>query len=217
LQEAFAMIVRVAGPFAAFVVGSILSTVGFMVAFWLGKPIRDEALASSSWPTAKGRIIRSVLEERRDEGKRQVSADVGYEYELGGNTITGSRVWIGDDYWASPGGEFIAAVERYPVGREVAVHYDPLNNAGSVLEPGATWSSSLAYVIGLSLLGAGSLLLLSALLPLLLVIVAIVGWSAPKRGDDMRDFDRGPPQPLRGGRDTKSDRAGDGDDGITIG
>jgi hypothetical protein len=211
------MIVRVAGPFTAFVFGGSLATVGFLVAFWLGKPIRDEALASSSWPTAKGRILRSVLEERRDEGNRQVTADIGYEYDIGGNTFTGSRVWIDDDYWASPGHEFLAAVERYPEGKEVDVYFDTLNNAGSVLEPGATWSSSFAYFIGLGLLAGGFLAVAFAILPLIWVVVAIVGWSAPKPGDAVRDFGRGPPEPFCTSRDTPHRPTDEGDDGITIG
>lgn len=210
------MTVRGGGPIAGLILGSILAAGGYGVAFWLGKPIRDEAVASTSWPATEGRIIRSRLEESRNDGKTQLSHDIGYEYALDGKTLTGSRVWIGDGYSASPGNEFRAAVARYPVGKQVQVHYDPTAPADSVLEPGTTWSSSLAYFIGLGMLAVGGLILLSALTPLLLVALVMAGWFAPRRPDETRDFDRPSPRPLSKGGPTPS-RPDDGDDGIRIG
>lgn len=200
------MLVLRAGPIAGFIIGVILAIAGWMTAFWLGKPIRDQALASSSWPTTEGRVVRSSLEERRDEGKRQVTADIGYEYELDGKAFTGTRVWFGDDYWSSPGAEFRDAVARYPVGRPLEVHYDPAAPDESVLEPGATWSSSIAYVLGLAMIAVGGLGFMPLLMPLVLVILAIGGGVGRKRRDEWHDHDLAPPS-----------RSDTGDDGITIG
>jgi hypothetical protein len=211
------MAVRGAGPITGLILGSILAAGGFMVAFWLGKPIRDQAVASSSWSTTEGRIVRSKLEESRKDGKVHYSADIGYEYDLDGRTLTGTRVWIGDGYSSSPGNEFRAAVDRYPAGRQVKVHYDPADPAESVLEPGPTWSSSLAYLIGLGMLGVGSLVLISALAPLLLVAVALAGSGGPRHRDDMRDFDGSPPRPSFGDRGQRPEPPRGDDDGITIG
>lgn len=210
------MAVRGGGPIVGLVLGLVLSAVGFGVTFWLGKPLRDQAVASRAWPATEGSIVRSTLEESRSDGKTHYSADIGYEYQLDGRTLSGSRVWIGDSYSASPGNEFRAAVKRYPVGREVQVHYDPQDPMESVLEPGPTWSGSALYLIGLGVLTLGGLILLSAVVPLLVVLLAVGAsvtnpWPAESRlppGDmgHVPPAGRGPPP-----------RAEDGDDGISIG
>lgn len=190
------------GPITGFIAGVIIAIAGWMFAFWLGKPIRDQALASSSWPMADGRVVRSALEERRDDGEQQVTADIGYEYELDGKAFKGTRVWFGDSYWSSPGSEFRDAVARYPVGKPLKVHYDPAAPYESVLEPGATWSSSLAYFLGLALLAVGAL----GVMPLLLVILAIGSGVGRKRRDEWHDHDVAPAR-----------RPDTTDDGITVG
>lgn len=201
------------GPVAGLIVGSILAAAGFAVTFWLGKPIRDQAAASAAWPSTEGRITRSRLERSHRDGSTSVTADVGYEYAVAGATHEGFRVWIGDGYSASPGREFRAAVGRYPEGARVTVFYDPADPAESVLEPGATWSGSIVFLIGLGLLALGSLIVLSSLVPLLLVFLAVAGWFASRGRDPAADFDR--PAPSSGvGHGTGS--RGDGDDGITI-
>lgn len=211
------MIVRAAGPVTALIIGVALAATGSMVTLWLGKPLRDEAVASASWPTTDGRIVRSTLQQRRDDGAWQHTAEIDYEYEVAGTSFMGTRAWIGDDYWSSPGSEFRDAVQRYPVGRQVNVHYDPAEPARSVLEPGATWSSSIGYFVGLGLLIGGSLMLLAAIAPLLIMIVALAGSSRPEPRDEWHDFDRTPSPPSRGGRETSSRPVDDGDDGIRIG
>ena len=204
------MTVRRAGPITGLLVGSLLAGGGFLLAFRLGKPIRDEALASTSWPTTDGRITRSRLDESRKDGTTHRSADIGYEYEVAGRAFTGTRVWIGDEYSSSPGNEFRAAVERHPVGRRVRVHYDPADPARSVLEPGTSWSGSALYIAGLGVLGLGALMLASVLVPLLLVLLAAVVSFGSGAGGDERD--RFPPPPRPGARGRAED-----DDGITIG
>lgn len=210
------MAVRGSGPIVGLVLGLVVTAVGSGVTFWLGKPLRDQAVASRSWPATEGRIVRSTLEESRKDGKTHYSADIGYEYQLDGRTLTGSRVWIGDAYSSSPGNEFRTAVKRYPVGRQVQVHYDPQDPTESVLEPGPTWSGSLLFLIGLGVLAIGGLLLLSAVVPLLVVLLAVGAsvtnpWPAGSRlpPGDMRHSPptgNGPPP-----------RAEEGDDGISIG
>lgn len=209
------MAARGTGPIVGVVLGSTLMALGCGVTFWIGKPLRDEALASSSWPATDGRIVRSRLEESRKDGKTLRTADIGYDYELDGKTLSGSRVWIGDGYSASPGGEFAAAVERYPIGRQVRVHYDPQAPARSVLEPGSTWSGSVLFLIGLAMLVLGGLLLLTSLVPLLLVIVALAASVTSPWPDESRMADGGPPRPSPGGRGPPP-RPDDGDDGISI-
>ena len=197
------------GPVVGLIVGSFLAAVGFAVTCWLGKPIRDQAAASVAGPSTEGRIIRSRLDRSHRDGSTSLTADIGYEYAVAGATHEGCRVWIGDDYSSSPGREFRAAVDRYPEGARVTVFYDPADPAESVLEPGATWSGSIVFLVGLGLLALGSLVALSSLVPLLLVFLAVAGWFAVRGRDPAADFDRPSSPPGAGNRS-------DGDDGITI-
>lgn len=220
------MAARGGGPIVGLVLGAVLTAVGYGVTFWLGKPLREQAVASQAWPATDGRITRSVLEESRKDGTTHRSADIGYEYHLDGRTLAGSRVWIGDGYSSSPGNEFRAAVKRYPVGRQVRVHYDPQDPDESVLEPGPTWSGSMLYLIGLGVLAVGGLILLSAVAPLVVVLLAVGSrfaspWpeesrlSESTRGSDPGSDPAVGPSGDRGPR-PRTDDGADDDDGISI-
>jgi len=195
------------GSIAGLVIGAILAAVGWFTAFSLGKPLRDRAAASIDWPTADGRITRSELERFRERGQTMYSADVAYEYALDGKTFGGNRVWFGDDARSSDPTAWRRAVERYPVGSGVKVHYDPDDPQESVLEPGLTWAGSVIYFLGLGFLALGGVIVLSALLPLLLAIAAIVSGAGRTPHDPRDDFGEG-----------RDDHPAQGDDdGITIG
>lgn len=200
------MSITASGPVAGLVAGALLTAGGFFMAFSIGKPIRDQAAASVTWPTTEGRITRAQLERSISKGKTMYSADIAYDYQLDGKPFEGGRVWMGNGSSSSDPTPFRRAVERYPAGTAVRVHYDPADPAESVLEPGVTWASSFLYFFGLGVLAVGGMILLSALVPLLLVAAALAGFFAPKGDDAMRDFDRPVPP------STDPD-----DDGITIG
>lgn len=218
---------RQAGPVAGLIIGGLMLVGGSFLTYRVGKPIRDRAAASTTWPTTDGRITGSKVERVKQGGDRKATftADITYEYTLDGRTFEGDRVWFGDDYSASDASAFRAAVGRYPVGKAVKVHYDPAEPAESVLEPGPTWSGSTLYFIGLGLMTLGGILALSAAGTLLLVTLALaaaVGGVMGRRRDSQadfgpsadtsNDFQRAGPRPLGGS--PSSARADD--DGIEI-
>jgi len=219
---------REAGPIAGLLIGGLMLVGGYYLTYRVGKPIRDQAAASTSWPVTDGRITASRVERVKQggDGKATYTADITYEYALDGRTFEGDRVWFGDAYSASDASAFRAAVGRYPVGRAVKVHYDPAEPAESVLEPGPTWSGSALYFIGLGLMTLGGIVTLSSAGTLLLVTLALAAAVGgvlggrrespddfgPRRGDPARDFERPTPRPLSGRPD--SERADD--DGIEI-
>jgi len=223
------MATRQSGPITGLVIGGLLLVGGFLLAYRIGKPIRDRAVASVAWPTAEGRITGSRVERVKNggDGKATYTADITYDYALDGRTFEGDRVWFGDDYSASDTSAFRAAVDRYPVGQAVQVHYDPAEPAESVLEPGPTWSGSALYLIGLGLMTLGGIILVSAAGTLLLVTAALAAAVGGlfggrldsrdefgSRADDAaREFDRPAPRPL-GGRPPAEPPADD--DGIEI-
>lgn len=218
---------RQSGPIAGLIAGSLLLVGGYFLTYRVGKPIRDKAAASTAWPTTDGRITASRVERVKQGGDRKASftADITYEYALDGRTLEGDRVWFGDDYSASDASAFRAAVDRYPVGKAVKVHYDPAEPAESVLEPGATWSGSALYFIGLGVITLGGIIALSAVGTLVVVALALAtagggGFGrrdspddfGPRRDDPGHDFERPPPRPLGG--NSAAEQADD--DGIQI-
>lgn len=209
------------GPVAGIIAGTLLSIGGWFCAFSIGKPIRERAAASVGWPVAEGRITRSELSQARDKGTTMYWAEVAYEYAVDGRKHSGDTIWIGDGYRSSDATHFRRVVSRYPVGHVVDVHYDPAEPESSVLEPGATWSSGMLYFTGLGVLALGSVILLSAVLPLAALLVALLGSQSLRSSDPSGDFDA-PHRPSASAsradsfRGTERRQTG-ADDGIMIG
>src|SRR5262249_5089815 len=94
-----------------------------------------ELRQAKSWVATTGRIPRSGVATRRrpvqdePEELNDVPA-VKYEFKVGGRTIDGTRVSIGDE----GGLDMEAVLKRYPAGAEVTVYYDPRDPTKCVLE-----------------------------------------------------------------------------------
>jgi hypothetical protein len=129
------------------VVMSLVLLVGFgfvglltlaTVAKWL------EVRRAATWRAAAGPITRSRSVARKVRGtashgravpgqdlETRNFADIGYEYRVGGKTMRGKRVSVGEDL-----GDWMVAetLARYPVEARVTVWYDPGDPARAVLE-----------------------------------------------------------------------------------
>lgn len=204
------------GLLGGLVAGTLLALGGWFCAFSIGKPLHERAAASTAWPVAEGRIMKSQLARSRDKGTTMYSADVAYEYTVDGRRFEGDAIWMGDGYRSSDAAEFRRAVDRYPVGRVVQVHYDPAAPDSSVLEPGATWSSGMLYFMGLGVLALGSVILLSTAVPLFILLAALGGSLAARSPDPAQDFDH-LATPASARRNSASRPLDNDDDGITIG
>lgn len=94
-----------------------------------------ELRQAKSWVPATGRILSSGVETRRHqfqgepETVKNVPA-VKYEFKVGGRTVDGTRISIGDE----GGLDIEATLKRYPAGAEVTVYYDPRDPTKCVLE-----------------------------------------------------------------------------------
>ncbi len=150
--------------------GGLFALIGLMI---LGFGIREyfKAQASTGWPSVEGVVLRSEMDVDHSSSSSGGSsttygADVAYEYQQGGTRRTGDRVEFGE---ISTGDSSDAqqVLDRYPVGREVTVYYNPEDPADSVLEPGVSGSTfflplfgCLFFVVGCLVCGG---ILLSAL------------------------------------------------------
>ena len=133
----------------------VLKLIGFVSlvvgigAFGWGTVLAISAIGSANWPTAPGRIITSkaVTENSADSSDTMYHADIRYSYIVEGVTYTGNRVRFGE--FSTNDRDYVwRTVKRYPVAKEVSVHYNPQEAGKSVLETGINW---MVY----SLLGGG--------------------------------------------------------------
>ncbi len=180
------------GVLAGLFFGVIFSAVGFGVAFYVGKPILNNANASSDWPSVSGVITTSRVTTSRSDGSTMYSADVVYDYTVEGQKYTGDNVFFGGNYSTSSSSGINKIVNRYPKGKTVKVFYDPNEVGNSVLEPGTTWSSYMVYGVGLLFLVIGVLVLLSSITTILgggvIIAAAITALVASRKKSNPQVF-----------------------------
>ena len=125
------------------------------------------ALASRGWPQTEGSIIAASINKRshRDSDHRTRIAyfpQVRYRYLVNGRPYTSTRIEFGmgesggRQEWAQK------VVNRYPLGKNVVVHYKSQDPSYAVLEVGLSWRSLALAAGGVCFLGAGFLCLATA-------------------------------------------------------
>lgn len=144
------------------VVGSIFAIVGFILVIFVAKPMIDKAERSESWPTVTGVVTHSELESHHDSDGTSYSADIHYEYRVKEEVFQGEVVWFGDNVQTNFRSSWQKVVNKYPVGQEVDVHYDPEHPEICVLEPGVFWSTRFFYLFGAVFFVVGSAILMGS-------------------------------------------------------
>ena len=94
-----------------------------------------ELRQAKSWLPATGCILSAGIETRRHqfEGEPETVKNVPavkYEFKVGGRTVDGTRISIGDEGAL----DIEATLKRYPAGADVTVYYDPRDPTKCVLE-----------------------------------------------------------------------------------
>lgn len=120
-----------------------------------------EGNASSSWPTAEGKVAGIwVQRDTSDEGTRTYTYEVTYNYTVQGLPYTADRFSLGSGPTASrrfneEEDARAEAREKYPIGSLVLVSYDPEDPGSAVLQPGADWGTYVPLILGLFFLVGG--------------------------------------------------------------
>ena len=123
-----------------------------------------EAAAMKRWPTAKGRILSSKVEEYREiAGAGDYSGSrtrmtlyrpaVLYEYEVDGKRLHGNRITQSSGLNRGIPDFAEKIVQRYRSGTSVEVRYNPKRPADCVLEPRVPAGWIFALAIAVALLG----------------------------------------------------------------
>ena len=116
------------------------------------------AKSSEHWPAVDGEIVESELESfyvRRRRGSGYVyNANITYIYSIGQQMYEGYAISIGEPKVSTRRQEGAQSVlNKYPVGKEVKVYFNPTDPQTAVLEPGVTtqnygqWAAVLLYSI----------------------------------------------------------------------
>jgi Protein of unknown function (DUF3592) len=149
-------------PVAAILVGGFCIA-GFTV-------VRRQARVSTAWPTASGKITAAAVasetlrvgEESRDSRPRfetRYRPVINYVYRVDGHDYYGSGIaGSGTLLHATPTAAQ-AVVDAYPVGRDVAVYYDPARPRTAVLARGNASGTTVPLVAGVVFSLGGALML----------------------------------------------------------
>ena len=142
-----------------YIFGAILTAFGLPLTI-LGVVLWQRGLSSLAWPQTTGVVRTSILTEAIHTGEVSVPAtpNVKYEYEVGRIKYSSNRIAYGYTREAS---EYI---EKYRVGLNVPVYYNPDKPKMSVLEPARSNTAIGLTIFGLILFSIGiALMVLGAM------------------------------------------------------
>ena len=150
-----------------FILAAAMIGYGVLYYRW-GRQTLRVGQASMLWPTTAGRISASVVQYLSTGAVNGAQTgyytpEVAYTYTVRELTYTGTAIAFRDlRGWQKTSADIVA---KYPVGSEVAVHYDPSDPRMCVLEAGTV--------------GIGRFFSLAAVLILLGVAIAAAGVAMP--------------------------------------
>jgi hypothetical protein len=109
-----------------FIIVPLLLVAIFGGIFWWSAQKRKQ---QASWPSTLGVITDSRMERINvGGGGSEDKSVIGYRYQVGGTSYASYRVKAG----FLPGGQTL--LNRYPVGKQVEVFYNPQNPNDAALE-----------------------------------------------------------------------------------
>lgn len=139
---------RKSSPVATFIVG-----LAFIIGAWFAytnfsKPMAEEAKSSESWPSVPGLITNSEVRQSVDnDGKTMYAAQINYDFMVDNKTYSGNSISLTSGNTTTSSIRSVKKdLQKYPVGAEVTVYYDPELPNHAVLKPGAdTFTTIIKY------------------------------------------------------------------------
>lgn len=100
---------------------------------------KKKAEESQNWPNVPGTVTQTEVKRsvnRDDDGNESYAyyPKIEYTYQVGGQTLTGKRLAFGGQVAQKNPASVQKDLERYPVGGQVNVYYDPNKPSEAVLE-----------------------------------------------------------------------------------
>ncbi|MGZ4971531.1 MAG: DUF3592 domain-containing protein [Limisphaerales bacterium] len=113
----------------------------------IGVNLAFQSIRCKSWPTTEGIVRTSEIgRHRSNKGGTTYSADVSYDYSVGGSRYTGTKLAVGA--MSSSSSYAQGVLKRYPVGAKVTVHYSPSDPETAVLETGIHGGTWICFGVG---------------------------------------------------------------------
>jgi hypothetical protein len=124
---------------------------------WAWTAYRD-GRRSLGWPSVPGRVTSSMVRRETTETESRLEwtyyPAVSYDYRVNGQAFNGTRIGVGGVVGTSRSEDAEAVANRYAVGSNVDVYYDPAEPEYAVLVRGANVFGVWVTAAG----GAGSLI-----------------------------------------------------------
>ncbi len=134
----------------------IFFLIGLAITMWQLNVLKD-SFESKNWPIVEGRVVSSEVktfeDKRRDsQGHEKIvfiyGAEISYEYFVDKIKYSSNKISFGD-YKSESENRAKEIVDKYPVEKQIKVHYNPENHSLSVIESGASWNTYFILAIGL--------------------------------------------------------------------
>ncbi|WP_035655521.1 DUF3592 domain-containing protein [Bradyrhizobium sp. STM 3809] len=147
-------------PFALFGFGAVA-----LASYW---KLRQERLASRSWPTTPGKITRSgvtvEITRRENDRGREVEEErfrvaIEYGYAVGARSFHSTHWNWGWTALYSDRASAEAVAAKYPINSDVTVFYDPAQPETAVLDPANKSGAAAPLWVGIVLVAIGALFL----------------------------------------------------------
>lgn len=141
------------GPMGLSIAGSVV--------VWGGFELRDRARRMNAWRSVRGTVTGSavVADGTFDDGSTAYRPRIRYKYVVAEQEYSGQRrslINVGVGFFLRGAAQRI--VDRYPVGSEVIVFYDPANPGEAILErPDPVAGPGLLFALGAGLVAGGPL------------------------------------------------------------
>jgi hypothetical protein len=135
ILAALTFVLSIGGAICAFVL-PIAIFVALGIFLYRRSKMRDTAReAAQTWSSTMGIVTMSTIQIRRTTNSRSEIPVVGYQYQVNEQSYTGGTIKAGEQYFSVRFmGDAQKTIERYPVGAQVMVYYNPANPAESALE-----------------------------------------------------------------------------------
>lgn len=134
----------------------VIVMLGAGVAIW-GVILRGRGDETTRWPTVRGKVYASrVVEERLRDGDNEIMyrPEIRYEYVVDGKEFAAKRLGL-EDTSASWRSDADGIVDRFPIGREVEIFYNPENPGEALLEPTDAVKGGMILLVAGGVIGVG--------------------------------------------------------------
>ena len=155
-----------------FIGGLILLVIGLGLTLILSRTVIADAEAFADRPTTIGTVITSEVTTRRNNDDYTYTPRIVYSYQVGGETFTAGRVTLADGGSSRPN-PAQEQVDRYPVGQEVAVYYNPNFPTDAVLQPDVPTVVRWLYRAGIAFIVLAAFILVRSLFRIVFRLIGI--------------------------------------------